>query len=1014
MSSVHYDGFISYRHNKRDTAVATEIQHSLEHFHIPKIIKEKYHKERFERIFRDEEELNTGADLAEKIADALDNSDYLIIICSNEYTKSKWCLLEVETFLKNHDPDHVLCVLSEGEPPAIFPEALLIKGEPLACDYRMDFKEAKRNQLPKLASTMIGCTYDELVMRQEKYRRKRLFILISIIATLALIAISYLLYSNARIRENYNNTLINESKILSKESLDYYDQKDRYNAVSKALEALPSKDFERPVTDEAQFSLSRATYAYQMTKYCTEVGRIDSFNSITEYFISYDSRYLVYLDEGKTVHTYDLINDKEVSSFRFASLDISNIHEGKAGEIVACGGSKVYAYDYLDGVQKWSLSLKHSNLSVSHSSSDHKLIGICDADLVRTVDTDGKQLQELKLPEGHEGSIRDFAWSNDGNMIAVYTRDASYNYRIGIFDLNTEEFTLFNEILNGVLYMEFAEDETLYVLEDRRSDYSSAIRNVETNIVSDYVLHAYRNDKEIYELSLETNSMFDEIKAISRNEDTVFVFGNQIYLIDRQGRIKDTCNVKGTISKVFYSTDDNIHISCSNGYVGDLFYADGHSVLIKNFPEAYDEILTTINTGFGGLNFYVLKDGDIKIFENAYDDSLICFEGVSFYNAVQEKVIDGDLMMIKADDLICFADLEKKTFISSYSMEENAYYHLLDLYESKGYVLKCESGKNSLLLTIDPSNGRIIESQDLSMSDFYESQGAFTYPLDLNESIFFDQYYAYPSSISVYDHRLFYHDHNDLNTIHIYDLKTKQEKMIKPELGNMLLVNSKPYLYPSELLVFDGGNKLYTTAHDFSVEEPLSERSALWIDLTDSSVHFLEKTPSSGFYASAAGNTLVYSDEDDLNVISTTEGKSMQIPSSQKAISFFCYENRLYVVNPDSSLVIYENGQEIRKVSLESNLDISMCPNKLVRFEVHGRELFVYIDTMLFVINLDSDSTRTLYDFQENVLGYCNDSFVVFGYDGRKNDSLIYLGEYKRYSLDELIERAHRQLAEFK
>ena len=286
--------------------------------------------------------------------------------------------------------------------------------------------------------------------------------------------------------------------------------------------------------------------------------------------------------------------------------------------------------------------------------------------------------------------------------------------------------------------------------------------------------------------------------------------------------------------------------------------------------------------------------------------------------------------------------------------------------------------------------------------------------MDLNESIFFDQYYAYPSSISVYDHRLFYHDHNDLNTIHIYDLKTKQEETIKPELGNMLLVNSKPYFYPSELLVFDGGNKLYTTAHDFSVEEPLSERSALWIDLNDSSVHFLEKTPSSGFYASAAGNTLVYSDEDDLNVISFADGKSMQIPSSQKAISFFFYENRLYVVNPDSSLVIYENGQEIRKVSLESNLDISMCPNKLVRFEVHGRELFVYIDTMLFVINLDSDSARTLYDFQENVLGYCNDSFVVFGYDGRKNDSLIYLGEYKRYSLDELIERAHRQLAEFK
>lgn len=1013
MSSVHYDGFISYRHNKRDTAVAIEVQHSLEHFHIPKAIKEKYHKERFERIFRDEEELNTGADLAKKIEDALNDSDYLIIICSNEYTKSKWCFLEVETFLKNHDPDHVLCVLSEGEPPAIFPEVLLKKGEPLACDYRMDFKEAKRNQLPKLASTMIGCTYDELVMRQEKYRRKRLFILISIIATLALIAISYLLYSNARIRENYNNTLINESKILAKESLDYFDQKDRYNAISKALEALPNEDFDRPITDEAQFSLSRATYAYQMTKYCTEVGRIESFSKVVEYFISLDGKYLVYLDESKTVHTHDIKNDKEVCSFRFASGDISNIHEGKYGEVVACGGSKVYAYDYLKALEKWSLPLKHYNVLISHSSKDGKLIGVSDADVMKIVNVDGESLKELKLPEDYDGYIRDFVWAADDSMIAVYTRDSSYNYRTGIFDLNTEKFTSFDELLNGVLYMEFLEDNTLYVLEDKRNDYSSMIRNVETNIVSNYVLHAYKDSKEIYELALETNGLFDEIKVISKDEDTILVFSNQIYLIDQKGNIKDTYNVKETISKVFYSTADNIHISCSNGYVGDLFYEDGHSVLIKNFPEAYDEILTTINTDIGGLNFYVLKDGEIMIFENAYDDSLICFEGVSFNFNIQEKVIDSNLMMIKADDLICFADLNDKKVVSLYVMDENAYYHLLDLDGPVGYVLKNESGKKSVLLAIDSSNGQLIESHDLNMIDFYESQGIFTFPLNLNESIFFDQYYAYPASISVYDHKLFYHDLSDLNTIHIYDLKRKQERTVEIDLGDLLLVNNRPYFYPSELLVFDNGNKIYTTAHDFSVEDPLTKRSALWIDLNDASVHLLDESPSSGFYASATGDMLVYSDENNLNIVDTSGGKNDQIPCSQKAIAFFYYENRVYVVNPDSSLLVYENGRQIRNVALESNLDISMCPNKLVRFEVHGRELFIYVDTLLFIVNLDSDSAKTVYDFQENVLGYYNDNFVVFGYDGKKNDSLFYIGEYKRYTLNELIERANKQMEGF-
>ena len=1014
MSSVHYDGFISYRHNKRDTAVAIEIQHSLEHFHIPKAIKEKYQKQGFERIFRDEEELNTGADLAKKIEDALDNSEYLIIICSNEYTKSKWCLLEVETFLKKHDPDHVLCVLSEGEPPTIFPEALLKKGEPLACDYRMEFKEARRSQLPKLASTMIGCTYDELVMRQEKYRRKRALILAGIIASLAIIAISYLLYSNARIRENYNNTLINESKILAKESLDFYDEKDRYNAILRALQALPSEKLDRPLTDEAQFALTRATYTYQMTRYCTEIGRIDSFNDISEFFISNDSRYLVYLDEGKNIHTYDLINDEEVIDFRFVSFDIANIHEGKSGEVIAYSNGKVYSYDFLKGEEKWSAPLKRQTFSISHPSDDHKLIACSNADTLEILNTEGKSESELQLPEDYDGYIRDFAWSKDGKLIAINTRDSSYLSEVGIFDLESKEFTDLSEKLNGILYMEFSEDGILYFLEDRREDYSSLIRNVETNVVSNYILHAYKDNKELYELSFDSNALFDEIKVLVKGDDHVFVFGNQVYLIDQSGKISETYSVKGTISKVFYTTEDNIHIACSNGYVGDLYYDDGHSVLIKNFPEAYDDIKTTINSKAGGLNFYVLKDGDIKLFENTYDDTLVTIEDAPFYFSPQEKIIDDDLMMMKADDLICFADLKDITIRSAIRMEENAYYHLLDLFEDKGYVLKCDSGTPCVLLTIDSSNGETLESKELPFRDFYESQNFFAFPLNINEAIFFDQFYAYPSAIVACDHRLYYHDFYDLNTIHIYDLERKEERTVKPDLENLVLVNNNnSYFYPSELLVFDQGNKIYTTAHDASAADPLSERYALYIDLSDSSVHCLDKVPSTGFYAYGKDNILVYSDENDLNIVDTIKNSTIEIPSPQKAISFFYYENRLYTVNPDNTLVIYEKGEPVRTVVLESNVDISMCPNKLVRFEVYDRELFIYIDTMLFIVNLDSDSARTLYDYQENVLGYFNDHFIVFGYDGRKNDSLIYLGEYKRYSLDELIERAHRQLEEF-
>lgn len=35
-----YDAFISYRHAEVDSAVAKDIQHWLEHFHVPKSIQE--------------------------------------------------------------------------------------------------------------------------------------------------------------------------------------------------------------------------------------------------------------------------------------------------------------------------------------------------------------------------------------------------------------------------------------------------------------------------------------------------------------------------------------------------------------------------------------------------------------------------------------------------------------------------------------------------------------------------------------------------------------------------------------------------------------------------------------------------------------------------------------------------------------------------------------------------------------------------------------------------------------
>ena len=85
-----YDAFISYRHAEKDTLIASEIQSSLERFNIPKELRKKTGKQRFNRVFRDVEELPISSNLTEDLEEALRSSEYLIVICSYRTSESDW------------------------------------------------------------------------------------------------------------------------------------------------------------------------------------------------------------------------------------------------------------------------------------------------------------------------------------------------------------------------------------------------------------------------------------------------------------------------------------------------------------------------------------------------------------------------------------------------------------------------------------------------------------------------------------------------------------------------------------------------------------------------------------------------------------------------------------------------------------------------------------------------------------------------------------------------------------
>ena len=102
MAELHYNAFISYRHNERDSRIAGNIQRELERFSIPAPIRKSSGIHKFERVFRDKEELPITIDLGDNIEQALANSDFLIVICSPDLLESRWCMREIELFLAQH------------------------------------------------------------------------------------------------------------------------------------------------------------------------------------------------------------------------------------------------------------------------------------------------------------------------------------------------------------------------------------------------------------------------------------------------------------------------------------------------------------------------------------------------------------------------------------------------------------------------------------------------------------------------------------------------------------------------------------------------------------------------------------------------------------------------------------------------------------------------------------------------------------------------------------------------
>lgn len=205
-----YWAFISYSH--KDSVEAKWLHQQIERWRLPVAIRAQVRPRfgevsRLFPVFRDRDELPNSANLGQNLAQALDASRTLIVICSPRSAGSRWVNEEVLHFKRSGRADRIFPVIIDGAPNATdsgHPEQecfcpalrhpLGEDGqldtsrwvEPIAADLRPEpFGDGRRNALLKTLAGILGVAFDSLKQR-DRLRRRRQMAAVSMLGAVVL------------------------------------------------------------------------------------------------------------------------------------------------------------------------------------------------------------------------------------------------------------------------------------------------------------------------------------------------------------------------------------------------------------------------------------------------------------------------------------------------------------------------------------------------------------------------------------------------------------------------------------------------------------------------------------------------------------------------------------------------------------------------------------------------------------------------------------------------------------
>ncbi|RKM63153.1 TIR domain-containing protein [Butyrivibrio sp. XB500-5] len=1030
--SLHYNAFISYKHAELDNKIAAMVERGLEHYHIPHKIRKKTGMKKIERIFRDTDELPITSDLSGTIAEALENADYLIVICSTNTCKSMWVEREIKLFLKNHTQDQILTVLADGEPVDVVPEILknkevtrvnelgieetvTIPVEPLSCDFRLPAREAKNTELPRLAASLIGCSYNELMDRQRQYKMKRLTAIFAVIMAVTLTFVGNLIYSNKKVNDSYRASLISQSKYLANESEKLLDNQNRIDALHLALAALPGEEMpDRPVTTEALRAITQATMAYVSNDVAdiTSIWNYEMPGTVRELNADSDNKYLEAMDQFGNIKIWDTESHKELYSYNpkhdraLVPTCFKFLSDGRA---IMAGGHFITCVNVKNGKADWEQKLDDyfTDEAINITSDGNIMLPMDDGSFRIFSKEDGKVIEEYKLPEEFtssfyiEGYVHHTCLSPDNTKIAFTFSDKDQKTGIGVYDITSDK------VISKVTDGKFSGDILFPTNDELFLAFPEDPMNSNTRFLTMNICKTDRDTIECLDpddLSVKWTNEFlsndvsygSEFIYIEDNNSIAYYSGDTSDIWDvATGERLHHFTVNSAIVYAFMSKDRVVPSYITlNGGLASFTSSDPEDKDTINCMEYFTDNLDIGAVGSGCL--YLSRKNGKSITQysgNTYDKEWKAYDASPETKSLYNSYMDDNVAAVLFDE-------EESVILDLFDPNDMKYTKRVvlaeDGSEAKSHQFLCLGTYNGKLLLNYKNN---VSGDELRVYFVDYKTGEYT-----SEKI---NKYSYSSTnIPTYENgKIVYTEMNgfDNTFISVYDIASKKTDKyrlpVEEYIGikNLYYFEKQGFIYVAVTQPFDGS----TVKPDYIID--INENEIYPVDHDDD-----------------WNDTVCVSMNDDGNLIAATDEKNIVIKDIKgnniSVIPIFDVKMRRPVFvkekvsQKDLLIVPFTDGNLCRYDAMTGNL-VGMTEyttNSTMDYEstftVDAEHSCIYFHYSSITNIFDLDSYMELGYVTGN-MGYHKptDTFPCLAKD---ENGVECLGYFRRYNLDDLIKKA--------